>query len=161
MDLTAGSDDVAEAEEIFVNVPETDNHAVSGELSPYNINDSDPAARSLRTTSTTPIRRPAPTTQPETTARLLRPASRRLMPEPGPNSQGPDGDEPARGAGQRDGDLFDSGAGATYLSSTTLAIVPRTTGRGGNAADDDRGEAACRAASAVRPSTADVGDSAG
>ena len=40
VDLTAGSCNVAEAEELYVDVPETDNHAVCGELSPYDIDDS-------------------------------------------------------------------------------------------------------------------------
>ena len=46
MDLTAGSSDVAEAEdELYVDVPETDNHAVCGEFSRYKLDDSGPSAR--------------------------------------------------------------------------------------------------------------------
>ena len=44
MDLTAGCSDVTEAEEeLYVVVPETDNNAMCGELSPYDIDDFAPS----------------------------------------------------------------------------------------------------------------------
>ena len=73
--------------------------------------------------------------------------------EPGPD------DEPTRGAGERDDAVPDSGAGAICLISGVCEIGPCTTGPGGNAADDDRGEAARQAASVNPPSTGDASGS--
>ena len=142
VDLTAGSSDVDEAEEeLYVDVPETDNHAVCGELSPYDTDDSCSSARADYVT-----RDDGPTPEARQSAADV-------------SEPGPDYDEPARGAGQRDNAVPDSGAGAIRLISTACQIVPRTAGPGGDAADDDRGEAARRAASVNPPLTGDVGGS--
>ena len=138
VDLTAGSCDVDE-EELYVDVPETDNRAVCGDLSPHDIADSGPSVRAGDVT-----RDDGPTVE----AR---------QPAADVCESGPDYDEPARGAGQRDDAVAYSGAVAIRLISTACEIVPRTVGPGGDAADDDRGEAARRAASANPPLTGDVG----
>ena len=141
MDLTAWSSDVAEAEEeLYVDVPETDNHSVCGELSPSDIDDFGPSACA------------------DVVTRDEGPTPEARLPAADVSETGPD-DEPARGAGQRDDAVPDSGAGAVRLISTACEIVPRTAGPGGDAADDDRGKAARRAASVNPPLTGDVGGS--
>ena len=114
VDLTAGSCDVAEAEEeLYVDVPETDNHAVSGELSPYDIDDSGPSARADYVTR-----------DEGTTLEARQLAADVREPEP-------DYDEPARSACPCDDAVPDSGAGAICPISAACEIVPRTAGPGG------------------------------
>ena len=141
VNLTAGSCDVDEAEELYVDISENDNRAVCGDLSPHDIDDSGPSVCAGDVT-----RNDGPTPE----ARL---------PAADVSELGPDYGQPARGAGQRDDAVPDSSAGVIQLISTACEIVPRTTGPGGDAAGDDRGEAARRAASANPPLTGDVGGS--
>ena len=101
MDQTAQSCDVAEAEEeLYVDVPETDNHAVCGELSPYDIDDSGPAARACDGVVT---RNDGPT-----------PEAR--QPAADVSEPGPDYDEPACEVSQRDDAVPYSGTGQSAPS---------------------------------------------
>ena len=102
---------MAEAdEELYVDVPETDNHYVCDELSPYDIDDSGPSSRADYVT-----RDEGPTPE------ARQPAAD--VSEPGPD------DEPARGAGQRDNAFPDSGAGAIRLISTDVRSYRAPPGR--------------------------------
>ena len=84
---------MVEAEEkLYVDVPETNNHAVCGELSPYDIDDSGPSALADDVT-----RNGGPTLE------ARQPAADVSEPEP-------HYDEPARGAGQRDDAVPNHGA---------------------------------------------------
>ena len=67
----------------------------------------------------------------------------------------PDYEQPARRAGQRDDVVSNSGARAICPSSTASEIVPRTDRPGGDAADDECGEAVRRALQLIlsRPAT--------
>ena len=142
VNLTARSCDVAEAEEeLYIDVPETDKHAVCGYFSPYDIEDFGSSAYAddaSRDDGQTPeAHKPAADISELET----------------------DYDESARRAAQRDVAVSDSGAGAICPTSTACEIAPRTAGQGGDTADDHRGEAARRAASANPPTTADFGGS--
>ena len=131
MDLTSRYSDVAERKnELFVDVPEIDNRAADGEFPPHIIDNSGTSTRADNV-----MRNDGPN-----------PDSR--QPAADVSEPGPDYDEPACGAGQRDDAVPYSGDGSICFSSTESEIVPRTAEQGGDAADDDRGKAAHRAASA-------------